>query len=107
MRHQQPGAVRQPPRISDIRGRPVGTVGGVEVDRDVIEEMRRMAASGATPYEIAEMVWNGVAQEGPILWILYMTRAFGIPLRVLKGVSEDRELLDVELGDWIQVGAHY
>jgi hypothetical protein len=64
-------------------------------------ELRRMAAGGATPYQIADRLWFGAARERPINWIKHMCDAFGMPLHVAKGVSTDPETMNRELAPWV------
>lgn len=67
----------------------------------VEHELRRMAADGASPYEIADRLWFGAAREHAIRWVWHMMRAFGMPLHVAKGVSTDPETMNRELAPWV------
>jgi len=75
----------------------------MEMDDDVVRVLREMARDGRAPHEIAEWLWVGAAHARNIAWIAYMSKAFRVPLRVLKGLGagHERSDLDRELAPWV------
>ena len=73
----------------------------MEIDPAFVDELRRLAATGTTPYDIATVVWEGPAQQRAVPWITIMMRAFAIPMGTLIGVSPERAEMDAELAPWI------